>query len=247
MKFLKKFGWLLLACMLLGIWLIDRYVFIQTPNIHYPNFGISIPAGYSTHGIDVSKYQKKINWESVVNMRDKGQRISFAIAKATEGTHRMDKYFERNWDEMKSHDLLRGAYLYFHPNRNGKEQAKHFVRHVKLEPGDLPPVIDIEERNGASATQIKQALDDCIEELRLAYGKKPIIYTNPDFYNSYLGDDFNAYPLWIAHYEQCKAPCIQRKWIMWQHNCKGRVDGIDAEVDFNVVNGSLFALSDLCL
>ncbi|MBK7764008.1 MAG: hypothetical protein IPI46_11770 [Bacteroidetes bacterium] len=82
MKFLKNFGWLLLACMLLGIWLIDRYVFIQTPNIHYPNFGISIPAGYSTHGIDVSKYQKKINWESVVNMRDKGQRISFAIAKA---------------------------------------------------------------------------------------------------------------------------------------------------------------------
>ena len=62
-----------------------------------------------------------------------------------------------------------------------------------------------------------------------------------------LGNDFNQYPFWAAHYEQVHEPRTNRAWTIWQHNCKGRVNGIDAEVDFNVVNGSLYALKGLCL
>lgn len=232
--------------MLLGAYFVERF-YLKTTTVIYPNFGISLPAGYTTHGIDVSRYQRKINWELVSQMRDKGQKISFVIIKATEGTNSTDPYFKSNWKNSKDFPLLRGAYLYFHPRKSGAVQAKHFINHVKLEPGDLPPVIDIEETNGQSKAIIQKELNNCIETLQNHYGKDPIIYSGVDFYTKYLQEKFDQYPYWAAHYEEHKAPRIERHWHLWQHNCKGRVNGIEGDVDFNVVNGSLFALQELCL
>ena len=45
-------------------WLTER----RAGFVHYPEFGISIPRNYSIHGIDVSKYQGTINWQSVKEM-----------------------------------------------------------------------------------------------------------------------------------------------------------------------------------
>lgn len=230
---------------LTSLFLYEKYFFSQP--VIYPGFGIRIPAGYNTHGIDISRYQHKINWEEVIKMRDKGQRISFAIAKCTEGTTILDPYFKKNWKKMKEYNLLRGSYMYFHPNRKPKEQALFFIKHTDLSTGDLPPVIDIEEAHGMRPDKIRAALLTCIETLENHYGIKPIIYTGASFYEQNLGTPFDEYPLWVAHYEQAVAPRISRKWIMWQHNCKGRVNGIRGDVDFNVVNGSLAALRSLCL
>jgi lysozyme len=241
-----KIGFYVFAILLLALFAVDRFYWSGKP-VLYPNFGIEIPSGYSTHGIDVSRYQKEIDWELVSNMRDRGHRISFAITKATEGVNLTDGYFKQNWKGIKEQKMLRGAYLYFHPNKNGKAQATYFMSKVKLEPGDLPPVIDIEEANGMSNKNIQKALKECADELEQTYGKKPIIYSNVDFYDNKLGNLFDDYPLWAAHYEQCEAPRINRKWTLWQHNCKGNVNGIEAEVDFNVVNGNLFDLKVLCL
>lgn len=230
---------------LLSLYFYEKYFFYQT--VTYPDFGITIPAGYNTHGIDVSRYQHQINWNEVISMRDKGQRISFAIAKCTEGTTIIDPFFKKNWKNMKEQHLIRGCYLYFHPNRNPKDQAVFFMKHADLQEGDLPPVIDIEDAHGMSVAKIREALLICIETLQNQYHAKPIIYTGVDFYENILGPGFDDYPLWVAHYEQLQAPRIKRKWLMWQHNCKGRVNGIRGQVDFNVVNGSLAALQTLCL
>lgn len=229
-----------------GFYLADLFYFSRKP-ILYSGFGISIPAGYQTHGIDVSRYQKKVDWKLVSEMRDQGQRISFAIIKATEGTHLIDSRFEDNWKQAKEAGILRGAYLYFHANRNGEEQAHYFMQQVELGKGDLPPVVDIEEIKGSSKTQLRKELKRCLDALEKKYGAKPMIYTNVDFYDKYLGDDFNEYPYWAAHYEQCHSPRCERPWTLWQHHCNGHVNGIQAEVDFNVVNGGLHELTQLCL
>lgn len=223
------------------------YVLSKREPVLYPNFGIEIPPGYATHGIDVSRYQRCIDWEAVSRMRDRGQRISFAIAKATEGTNKTDPCFKDNWKGMQEQHLLRGAYLYFHPNRSGKAQADYFIRKVDLLPGDLAPVIDIEEANGMPNKAIQKALQECADVLEAKYGRKPILYSNVEFYKARLGDKFNAYPLWAAHYECGHEPAIEREWTLWQHNCKGRVNGIASAVDFNVVNGSLYELQRLCV
>ncbi|MGYP000897634399 len=246
MKQKRKIIFVLISISTLLLLLVfERYYSHQT--IVYPNFGISIPAGYTTHGIDVSRYQRKIEWEDVIQMRDKGQRISFAIAKSTEGTTIVDPTFKHNWKQMSEQNLLRGAYLYFHPNRKPADQAQFFMKHTELESGDLPPVVDIEERHGMSSEKIRKCLQECLDALEQAYHTKPIIYTGADFYEQHLGEAFDSYPLWVAHYEQNDAPRIKRKWLMWQHNCKGHVNGIRGEVDFNVVNGNLALLQSLCL
>ena len=85
----------------------------------------------------------------------------------------------------------------------------------------------------SSAHSLKEFLD----AIEMNYRVKPIIYTNIDFYNHYLKDYFDDYPLWVAHYLQPYKPRIKRPWTFWQHNEAGRVNGILARVDFNVFNG----------
>lgn len=111
----------------------------------------------------------------------------------------------------------------------------------------MPPVLDVEQTNGASATDLQQRVKDWLEMVDQHYKIKPIIYTNVDFYENFLTGKFEEYPLWVAHYETKDKPRINRKWTFWQHNEKGHVNGIDSYVDFNVFNGDSTAFSKLLL
>jgi lysozyme len=204
---------------------------------HYPGFGISLPIDYEIHGIDVSHHQSVISWDDVKKMKVKDVNLHFAVIKATEGISRVDWQFRRNWREAKQAGMARGAYHFFISSRDGKQQAENFIATVKLEKGDLPPVLDIEQTNRQNAQTIRKRAMDFIRTVEAHYGVKPIIYTNVDFYEQYLGEEFSDYPLWVAHYIQRNKPRIQRKWTMWQHSEKGRVNGITTAVDFNVFEG----------
>jgi len=231
----KKFTILLSAI----VFLILLIYFIKSENeqsVRYTGFGISIPGGYAMHGIDVSKYQKTIQWDEVAGMEDQGIKIAFAITKATEGTDYTDPHFRRNWDDMKRHHIQRGAYMYFHPSLDAKRQAIHFIQTVKqLSKGDLLPVVDIEESQQCAPLLVQKKLKECLSVLEEFYHQKPIIYTNPVFFEEMLNDSFPEYPLWIAHYTNNSKPGISTPWCIWQHHCTGHVNGIDALVDFNVV------------
>jgi len=211
------------------------------------SFGILMPKGYSVHGIDVSKHQGNIDWKRVGRMKKNDIRIAFAFIKATEGITRQDDKFVTNWKEAARNGLLRGAYHFYYPSRDANQQADNFIKMVKLSKGDLPPVVDIEYSNGKSKQKICDDLKVFISRLEKQYGVKPIIYTNINFYSTYLQGSFDKYPLWIAgyfdhdrFYNEFLAP-----WIIWQHSEKGKVDGIRGSVDFNVFKGSLDSLTEM--
>jgi lysozyme len=203
----------------------------------YPEFGIAIPESYSIHGIDVSKYQDMIAWEEVKAMKVKNIQLWFSFIKATEGIGNTDPQFGRNWKKSKDNGIIRGAYHFFIASKDGRMQAENFIDKVELESGDLPPVLDIEQLNGTSATELKKEAKKWLEVVENYYQVKPIIYTNVDFYNRNLGSEFDKYPLWAAHYYQPDQPRINRGWVFWQHSDEGRVNGIASKVDFNVFNG----------
>lgn len=205
--------------------------------VRYPEFGISMPESYSIHGIDVSKYQHSIAWEEVKAMKVKNIQLGFAFMKATEGIANDDPKFKRNWEKSKDAGVCRGAYHFFIGSKDGKMQAEHFIDRVELEPGDLPPVLDVEQLNGASSEQLRKEVKRWLETAETYYNVKPIIYTNVDFYKRHLGSEFDNYPLWVAHYYQPIQPRINRGWIFWQHSDRGRVNGINGPVDFNVFSG----------
>ena len=225
--FLSITGWIFYQ------WLLHR----KAKFSHYPEFGIAIPQDYSIHGIDVSKYQSLIAWKEVKAMKIKAIQLGFTFIKATEGISDTDPQFKRNWKKSKDAGILRGAYHFFIASKDGKMQAENFIDKVKLEMGDLPPVLDIEHLNGVSPLQLKKEVKKWLTIAGNHYGVKPIIYTNVDFYTRNLGSEFDEYPLWVAHYYQLNQPRINRGWIFWQHSDRGRVNGIISKVDFNVFNG----------
>ena len=221
--------------------------FIKPAEIKYAEFGIVIPAGYAIHGIDVSRYQSVINWNDVKSMQVKDIKIGFAFIKATEGIGKIDPQFRRNWLKAKEENIPKGAYHYFIAGESGKAQAQNFIDIVKLEKGDLPPVLDIEQSNGSGVNDIRKEVLMWLDKIAKHYKTKPVIYTNIDFYNNYLRERFEDYPFWIAHYLQPEKPRLSRKWLFWQHSEKGHVNGINSAVDFNVFSGDSTEFANLLL
>lgn len=212
-------------------------LFSQPPHIKYPAFGINIPPGFKIHGIDVSRYQRSIDWGDVKEMQVKNIKIGFVFIKATEGINNVDEQFRRNWLNAEEEEMPKGAYHFFIAGKSGKLQAKNFIEIVKLKTGDLPPVLDVEQSYGKSAGDIKEGVANWLFEVENYYQVKPIIYTNIDFYNHFLKGTFDDYPFWIAHYLQPDKPRIERNWLFWQHSENGHVNGIRTQVDFNVFSG----------
>ena len=218
---------------------------LRAKYIRYAAFGIEIPTNYSIHGIDVSRYQQIIDWDNVKQMRVENVKIDFAFIKATEGVNNVDPYFHRNWKNAKEAGVPRGAYHFFIATRSGKSQAENFIKKVTIEAGDMPPVLDVEETYGVAPYKVRQRVLEFLQTVEEYYKIRPILYTNVDFYQFYLKDQFDHYPLWVAHYLQKDGPRIYRDWAFWQHNEAGRVNGIAAYVDFNVFNGDSTAFSNL--
>lgn len=223
-------------------WLERRAHFIR-----YTAFGTDIPVNYAIHGIDVSKYQDLIDWGSVRDMKVEDVQIGFAFIKATEGLNNEDAYFDRNWKKARAAGLPRGAYHYFLATKSGKAQAENFINSVELLPGDLPPVLDIEQTYGVPPGLVRQRALEWLQTVEQYYHTLPIIYTYVDFYKNYLKADFDGYPLWIAHYLQKEKPLIYRDWSFWQHSESGRVNGIVTRVDFDVFNGDSTAFRQLLI
>ncbi|HSK11600.1 MAG TPA: GH25 family lysozyme, partial [Phnomibacter sp.] len=75
----------------------------------YPGFGIELPQAYMIHGIDVSRYQRTVNWRLVKGMRNHDVQLGFAFMKATEGSGLNDPQFPRNWRKSREAGMVRGA------------------------------------------------------------------------------------------------------------------------------------------
>lgn len=186
---------------------------------------------YPIWGLDLSHHQPKIKWESLC-----GQKPSFLIFKATEGTTHSDKCFKSNWSETKKRSIIRGAYHFFSYTSPGALQAKHFIRSVKIEKGDLPPVLDIEFKKRMPKDKwIVREIKAWLKVVETHYKVKPIIYVNECYYNRYIKNKIKGnYHLWICDYK--KQPNM--RWTFWQVTDSHTVDGIDGYVDKNVFAGS---------
>jgi len=180
-------------------------------------------------------------------MKVKDIQVGFAFIKATEGIDNMDSQFRRNWKKAKDNDIIRGAYHFFIGSKDGRMQAENFINRVDLKPGDLPPVLDIEQLNGTKPTQLKKEAKEWLDIVENHYQVTPIIYTNVDFYKRNLGSEFDKYPLWVAHYYELRQPRINRGWVFWQHSDMGSVNGITHKVDFNVFSGDSLEFRNLLI
>lgn len=198
-------------------------------------------------GIDVSYYQGNVGWAAV-----KSSGRSFAFARVSDGLNYPDTKFAQNWPAMKTAGLTRGVYQFFRPSQDANAQAQLLIDKLTanggLKPGDLPPVLDLESADGlASATVVAKA-KTWLAKVEAKYGVKPIVYTAA-FMTPVIGNNFTAYPLWVANYQTtCPTmPGAWTKWKFWQNSDSGSVAGISGNVDTNLFDGNATLLGALTL
>jgi lysozyme len=191
-------------------------------------------------GIDISRYQGIVHW-------DKLPKTHFVFIKATEGIKLTDRMFQHNWVSAKKYKIIRGAYHFYRPYVTPYDQFKFFKSVVKLENGDLPPVIDAEAYSKYSI-KYKKDLKTFAVLLERHYKVKPIIYCNNPFYKKYFADSFyNNYHFWIANYITKNIDSVAPHWDFWQYTPYGKVSGIIPSVDKNYFRWGYDSLIKICI
>ncbi len=195
--------------------------------------------GATTLGIDVSYYQETINWTSVKNAG-----VAFAFVRVSDGEVFQDPKFTANWNGAKQAGIVRGAYQFFRPNQSITAQADKMIAAIgTYTPGDLPPVIDVEDDGGLAPSTVATKVRQWVDRVKGALGVEPIVYTGKYFWRDEVGapSSFVGNPLWIAQYtSMCPdLPGPWQKWTFWQYTDSGHVAGISGNVDMNRFNGSV--------
>lgn len=206
------------------------------------------PKGYEIRGIDISHYQGKINWEKLSNAQIEHSPIRFVVIKATEGSTQIDDCFQDNFKNARDYGFIRGAYHFWSNKSSARDQARFFLKKVHLKDGDLPPVLDVENKpEDMSVEDFHREILTWMHIVEDKYHVKPILYTYYKFKNQYLNTPvFDDYPYWIAHYYVDEIE-YEGDWKFWQHTDAGRLPGIKGTVDFNLYNGSFYDLKKLCI
>lgn len=220
------------------------YFYRFRPCYGHKQYEICLPSGFSVYGIDISRHQGKIDWEKFAQNNPAAAPISFVYIKATEGSDFTDVNFKENFKNARKHGFMRGAYHYFSTHSTGLAQANMFIKTVQLQKGDLPPMIDIEEKPKDWKKYI-QELKIFIKKVEGHYGVKPILYTYRKYKERHLSDPFfERYPSWVAHYYVSSLDS-DVEWLMWQCSDIGEIPGIPENVDINIFNGSFEQLKGL--
>lgn len=195
-------------------------------------------------GFDVSEYQGEIDWTKVDSVENLYP-LDFVFIRATAGKDKVDACFKENWRGAGKKGLIRGAYHYYRPNENSLEQAAHFILNVRLKPGDLPPVLDIEKiPENQSMDSLKVGLHRWLNAIEKHYKVQPIIYSGEKYYDDFLADEFEGYTFWIANYNFF-VETIDPGWMFWQFTESAEIPGVPGPVDVNIANGSKATLQKI--
>lgn len=194
-------------------------------------------------GVDVSHYQQAINWEKV----KKRQHGDFAILKMMyEKSRRKDEFFEINYSGCKKNDIPIGIYLFIASEsiKNPEEDVKKTLEYLQGRKLDLGIWLDLE------SDALRKAGKKKIKELSYFYRKelekanyKVNIYCNLDWYNNLIAPELKRdFLFWIARYKKNDDGIFSRNSklspesfaIAWQYSSKGRINGINGNVDLDV-------------
>ena len=198
--------------------------------------------------IDVSKYQKNINWNSV-----KSAGVEYAIIRVgfrgygETGNLCIDPYFEQNIKGAKAAGIKCGIYFYSVAKNEAEavKEANFVLNAVKDYTLDLPIAIDIEHyTDRVKDLNAKQRTDNAIafmERIKQA-GRKTMIYTYYNFYNKHLQKSrLSDYILWMAYYTDDSSMLGNMIYDGWQYASDGSVPGVTGNCDMNVIFNSMIS------
>lgn len=195
-------------------------------------------------GIDVSVYQGNIDWGKVK------PQIDFAILRCGLGDDiqsQDDKQFERNYSECTRLGIPFAVYFFSYAVNKAKvsKEIAHIKRLLNGKKITAPVYIDVENTNGLDWRKISNAdMLSIMQEFNTqlnALGYKMGIYSSRSaFWNEKMTDKwYDGISKWVAEYGD-KVHDFTRTYDIWQNSSKGRIDGINGNVDTNIMYNNIF-------
>lgn len=191
-------------------------------------------------GIDVSKWNKEIDWEKA-----KAAGVEFAIIRcgyrgSVTGTLVEDPYFYRNIEGARAAGVKVGLYFFTQATNavEAVEEASMVLCLNNGQPLDYPIFIDTEGAGGNGRadgldTATRTAVCEAFCETIASAGYRAGIYASRNwYYNNLDMTRLDSNVIWLAEYREY--PKYTGKYEMWQYTSSGSIDGIEGRVDFNL-------------
>lgn len=176
-------------------------------------------------GIDVSKNNGTVNWESVYEAGYQFAMLKTGDGKDTGNTDDIDPTFETNYTNAKLAGLECGVYHMIAGNTvaDAKKEATYCLSIINNRPLDLPIAYDIETTKAFEESALFQTGKENITNMAIAFcetikdaGYTPMIYTSAYVYNHYLDQSrLTEYKIWVAHHKTA-TPNISLPYHIWQ-------------------------------
>lgn len=186
-------------------------------------------------GIDVSKWQKSIDWAKV-----KASGVQFAILHAGYGRElsQIDPYFEVNYAGCKAAGIPVGAFWYSYATdvAGAHKEAQTFLQVIKGKQFEFPVWFDQEYEPKIKALT-KQQRTDIVKAFcndMEANGYYTGLYCSLDWLKNWVdASQLKSYDVWLAAYVKSvdDAPL---PYGIWQYSNKGTVPGISQLVDLDI-------------
>lgn len=192
------------------------------------------------NGIDVSQWQRNINFSDVAD-----DNIYIVYIKATQGNNYIDPYFEKNYANAKKNNLKIGVYHYLTARsiEEAIDEALFFSSVISKKSFDCKLAMDFESFGSLNKEEINNISETFLEKVKELTNQELIIYS--DSFNSkniFSTKLASKYPIWIAEYGVSK-PAKNKNWDLWQgfqYSDKGRVKGINGYVDKDYFTKEIF-------
>lgn len=188
-------------------------------------------------GIDVSKWQKNIDFKKVKDAGATFAMIRLGYQDGVNGKYVLDNYFEENIKNAIENGIKVGVYFYSYADskKEAKRQAKWVIDNVKKYRLELPVAFDWEcytsfNKMNLSLFGLGEVADSFLNEVK-KLGYKPMLYGSKNYLNSVW--KYNNYDVWLAHY--ISKTNYDGKYVMWQICDNGVIDGIEEKVDIDIL------------
>jgi lysozyme len=193
-------------------------------------------------GCDVSFWNGAVNF---AKMKTAG--ASFVYAKASQ--LQADSMFTAYWPAARNAGLLRGAYHFLDWHTSELDQAALFCNLLKADPGELPPMLDLEldpAKFGLTASLVQGKVWNFLTVVEKALGRVPGIYCGYYYWLQWMTNNsaWSKYPLWLPWYASesiVKSPPPWTGWKFWQDTGNGNgpmYGSTGLSMDMNWYNGT---------
>lgn len=191
-------------------------------------------------GIDVSRWNGKIDWKTVANYG-----MGFAILRITEKGNIIDSTFEPNYKGCIENKIPVGVYKYSYATTIAqiKNEANVVIKTLNKRKLDYPVFLDIEDKCQENLSDnLMMKMIEAFRAIIVKAGYKFGIYCGYSWYQYQLPEGAKKYDCWVARYPNNDTGELQERLrvpastgvIGWQYSSKATIPGIPTKTDRSV-------------